>query len=184
MPVPALAPRLEHPGCRFTLVGQGFWRKGGKTLLEAFARLHALHPEARLTIVSNVPELEAPPGVELIPSLPRQEVLSRIYPATDVYVLPTLAEGYGLSVVEAMGQGLPVIATRVGALPELVQDGLTGRLVAPGSVDELFEAMRGLMEDAAGRRAMGKAGRAAFLAEHAVEVTNRSLAAAYAEALA
>jgi glycosyltransferase involved in cell wall biosynthesis len=184
MPVPPLAPRQDAAGCRFTLVGQGFWRKGGQTLLDAFARLHALHPEARLTIVSNVPGLAPPPGVELIPGLPRAEVLGRIYPATDVYVLPTLAEGYGLSVVEAMGHGLPVIATRVGALEELVADEVSGRLVAPGSVDELFEAMRALMEDAPRRRAMGEAGRAAFLAEHAVEVTNRSLAAAYAEALA
>ncbi|MDB5098750.1 MAG: glycosyl transferase group 1 [Cyanobacteria bacterium RYN_339] len=183
MPVPELPPARAVDGCRFTMVGQGFWRKGGKTLLAAFARLHARHPEARLTIVSNVPELEAPPGVELIPSLPRDEVLGRIYPATDVYVLPTLAEGYGLSVVEAMGHGLPVIASRVGALDELVADGETGRLVAPGSEQELFEAMQALLMDAAARRAMGAAGRAAFLADHAVEVTNRALAAAYAEAL-
>lgn len=187
MVTPEWAPRQTDPAtCRFTLVGQGFRRKGGQLLLDAFARLHARHPEARLTIVSHVPreELpEIPPGVELISSLPRAEVLGRIYPATDVYVLPTLAEGYGLSVVEAMAHGLPVIASQVGALSELVQDGVTGRLVPPGDVNALYEAMTTLMEDAALRQHMGAAGHAAFLAEHAVEVTNRALAAVYNEAL-
>lgn len=182
MPAPPLPERPPSSVCRFTLVGNGFERKGGPTLLKAFARLHHLHPEARLTLVSHV-ELPPRPGVELRPGLPHAEVLADVYPQTDVYVLPTRAEGYGMSVVEAMGQGLPVIATNISALPELVRDGVTGRLVPPDDEDALFEAMRALMEDPGLRARMGAAGRAAFLAEHSTDAVNPVLADVYREAL-
>lgn len=183
---PELPPRRPDDGtCRFTLVGHHFWRKGGKALVAAFQRLRKLHPEARLTIVSHV-DLDAlgipTEGITLIPTLPRETVYREIYPATDVYVLPSLAEGYGMSVVEAMSFGLPVIATAISALPELVHEGETGLLVPPDDPDALFTAMKKLMEDPDLRRRMGRSGRAAFEAEHTVEVTNRALKSVYDEA--
>jgi glycosyltransferase involved in cell wall biosynthesis len=99
-------------------------------------------------------------------------------------MLPSLAEGYGMSVVEAMSFGKPVIASNISALPELVKEGETGLLVPPDDPDRLFEAMRTLMEDRDLRVRMGQAARAAFEAEHAVTVTNRALRAVYDEALA
>jgi glycosyltransferase involved in cell wall biosynthesis len=187
MEAPAVLSRASQGDeCRFTLVGHGFWRKGGATLVAAFERLRREHPEARLTIVSHVdPQALGvdQTGIDVIPGLPRADVLEHIYPTTDVYMLPTLAEGYGMSVVEAMAHGLPVIATSIAALPELVEDGITGLLVPPGDVDALFVAMRTLLCDPALRRAMGIAGRQAFMADHVVEVTNQALAAVYAEAL-
>lgn len=179
-------PRPDDGTCRFTLVGHHFWRKGGKAVLAAFARLRKRHPEARLTIVSHV-DL-APLGLDLtgvtvIPALPREAIYREIYPHTDVYLLPSLAEGYGMSVVEAMSFGLPVIASDLNALPELVRHGETGLLTPPDDPEALFTAMRELMEDAGLRRRMGEAGRAAFLAEHALEVTNRALRSVYEEAL-
>lgn len=184
---PELPPTRPDDGtCRFTLVGHHFWRKGGKSLLAAFARLRKLHPEARLTIVSNV-DL-APLGLDLtgitvIPALEREAIYRDVYPATDVYLLPSLAEGYGMSVIEAMSFAKPVIASNINALPELVADGETGLLVPPDAPEALFEAMRTLMEDPALRARMGAAGRAAFEAEHALEVTNRALRAVYDEAM-
>jgi glycosyltransferase involved in cell wall biosynthesis len=190
MEKPLLALRAPEGGeCRFTLVGHGFWRKGGATLVAAFQRLKRECAGARLTIVSHLEPQDLGPGfdmsgIDIIPSLPRSEVLGRIYPQTDVYMLPSLAEGYGMSVVEAMGAGLPVIASAIAALPELVEDGITGLLVPPGDVEALFVAMRTLLQDPARREAMGQAGRAAFEQQHDVEVTNQALAAVYAEALA
>lgn len=180
---PELPARAEDGTCRFTLVGHHFRRKGGHALLAAFDRLRRLHPEARLTIVSAVDDLGIDPsGIEVIRDLPRSAIYREIYPRTDVYVLPSLAEGYGMSVVEAMSFGLPVIASDISALPELVQDGVTGRLVPPGDAEALFVAMRELMEDPALRRRFGAAGREAFVREHAFEATNRALRAVYEEA--
>jgi glycosyltransferase involved in cell wall biosynthesis len=183
---PPPAPRPDDGTCRFTLVGHHFLRKGGRALALAFDRLRRTHPEARLTIVSAVaPEALGIPldGVTLIPSLPREAIYRDVYPETDVYVLPSLAEGYGMSVVEAMSFGKPAIATDIAALGELVTPGETGLLVPPDDVDALYEAMKALMEDAGARKRMGANARRAFEAEHALEVTNRALRAVYDEAL-
>jgi glycosyltransferase involved in cell wall biosynthesis len=184
---PPLPPPREDDGtCRFTLVGHHFGRKGGGPLAIAFDKLRRLHPEARLTIVSAVTPEEVGidmTGIELIPALPREAIYRDIYPRTDVYVLPSFAEGYGMSVVEAMSFGLPAIATSISALPELVQDNVTGRLVPPGDPEALFQAMRALMENPSLRKRLGENARAAFLREHALEATNRALKAVYDEAL-
>lgn len=174
--------RREPGGCRFTLVGHQFRRKGGRALVAAFDRLRRVHPEARLTIVSAVDpaELGVPlDGITIHQALPRETIYREVYPATDVYLLPSLAEGYGMSVVEAMSFGLPVIASRISALPELVADGESGLLVPPDDEGALFEAMRRLMEDPDLRRRMGAAGRARYLAEHEVGVANAALLGVY-----
>lgn len=179
--------RLRVPGeVRFALVGHHFARKGGRALAIAFDRLRRAHPEARLTIVSAVPPeaLGVPlDGISLIQALPRDAVYGEVYPAADVYLLPSLAEGYGMSVVEAMSFGLPVIASRLSALPELVADGETGLLVPPDDADALHDAMRQLLVDPALRARMGAAGRARFLAEHEVGVTNAVLKKVYDQAV-
>jgi len=186
-PPAAEVGRLRVPGeVRFALVGHHFARKGGRALALAFSRLRQAHPEARLTIVSAVPaeQLGVPlDGITLIQALPREAVYAEVYPAADVYLLPSLAEGYGMSVVEAMGFGLPVIASNISALPELVADGETGLLVPPDDADALHDAMRQLLLDPGLRARMGAAGRARFLAEHEVGVTNAALRRVYDEAV-
>ena len=77
----------------------------------------------------------------------------------DVFVAPSLIEGQSLAVLEAMAAGLPVVASRVGGLPEVVQDGVTGLLAAPGNPLELQEAIKVLRDDPSRRRDMGQAGR-------------------------
>jgi sugar transferase (PEP-CTERM/EpsH1 system associated) len=78
----------------------------------------------------------------------------------DVFVLPSLAEGISNTLLEAMGSGLPVIATRVGGNPELVDDGTTGTLVASDDVEELTRAMLEYVRDPALSKMRGRAGRA------------------------
>ena len=77
-------------------------------------------------------------------------------------MLPARAEGYGLVILEAMSFGLPVIASRIGAFPEIVEDGETGILVPPGDASALAETMVRLATDHAGARALGDDGRRRF----------------------
>lgn len=96
----------------------------------------------------------------------------------DLFVLPTEREAFGLVVVEAMAAGLPVIATREGALPEVVADGETGLLVGR---DGLVAALARLLADPAERARMGRRGRERFLAQFTADQFERGLTAVFAE---
>jgi glycosyltransferase involved in cell wall biosynthesis len=90
-----------------------------------------------------------------------------------VFVMPSYYETFGISCLEAMAFGLPVVATRAGGLPEVVEDGVTGLLVPPGDTHALAEAIGRLLRDPDLRRRLGEAGRervlARFTAEHVVK---------------
>ena len=79
--------------------------------------------------------------------------------AADIHAMPSRWEGFGLSAAEAMAAGLPVVATDVGGLREVVADGETGLLVRPGDPFALAEAIETLARDADLRRRLGEAGR-------------------------
>ncbi len=93
----------------------------------------------------------------------------------DVFVMPSLEEGLGLSVLEAQAQGVPVVASRVGGLSDIIQDGITGRLVAPRDAGGLTEAVGHLLDDAAAAKSMCEEARrrmqATFSAEQMAETT-------------
>lgn len=80
--------------------------------------------------------------------------------ALDLYVHPALMEGFGIAVVEAMAAGKAVVATRAGGLPEVVEDGQTGLLVAPGDPEQLSAAVVSLLRDATRRQQMAVCGAA------------------------
>jgi starch synthase len=90
--------------------------------------------------------------------LPVPEVV-QLYSHAAVFVCPSIYEPFGLINLEAMACGTPVVASRVGGIPEVVVDGETGRLVEPGNVGALAEALRQALADPARARRMGEAGR-------------------------
>jgi sugar transferase (PEP-CTERM/EpsH1 system associated) len=98
----------------------------------------------------NISELAWLPG--------SRDDIPAILRSLDVFVLPSLAEGISNTILEAMAAGLPVIATNVGGNPELVDDGVTGTLVAPADYDSLAQAMRRYLNDADLRASHGVAG--------------------------
>jgi glycosyltransferase involved in cell wall biosynthesis len=92
--------------------------------------------------------------------LPHVADVAEVYAASDAIVVPSVEpESFGLVAVEAMVAGLPVIASRIGALPEVVDEQRTGILVEPGSTASLLAAMKELSRSPARRAAMGRAGR-------------------------
>jgi len=89
----------------------------------------------------------------------RLEQLKAYYSRADVYVMPSLQEGFGIVFLEAMAFGKPVIASEHGGAPEIVQDGVTGFLVKPGDLEALTAHLIQLLQDPALRARMGAAGR-------------------------
>jgi glycogen synthase len=96
--------------------------------------------------------------INLLGKLPDDEV-DRILQEADLLVSPSLYESFGLVFPEAMRWGLPVIGSTAGAIPEIVEDGKTGLLVAPESPRELAQAIIALLVDPERRRTLGEQGR-------------------------
>ncbi|MFL6604769.1 MAG: glycosyltransferase family 4 protein [Steroidobacteraceae bacterium] len=138
-------------------VGVDWERKGGPVLLEAFRTLRRTHPEARLTIVGCSPEISEP-GVHIEGRVPLSEV-AKYYRSASVFCLPTLNEPFGLVYLEAAAFGLPVVATRLGAIPEIVIDGKTGYLVEPQNAAELAARLDDLLRDPRRAEQFGAHGR-------------------------
>lgn len=129
--------------------------KGVPYLADAFSALFASMPSARLTILGAgmpadaVRARFAPPAREAVTVLPRvdEDEVMRQYRMHDALVFPSTYEGFGMVVLEAMSQRLPVIATPVGCVPELVDDDVTGLIVPARSAAHLATAMRRLLQD-------------------------------------
>ncbi len=138
-------------------VGGDFYRKGGETLLDAFNTLPAGTAVLHLVTRSQIPESE---NVCVYGNMqPNTPELLALYAQADVFVLPTRAEAFGIAAVEAAASGLPVIATRVGGLVDIVRDGQTGFLLPPNDVIGLHDRLCLLAQDPARRRQMGRAAR-------------------------
>ncbi|MCE6952428.1 glycosyltransferase family 4 protein [Cereibacter sphaeroides] len=105
------------------------------------------------------------------------------YRALEIYVAPQRWEGFGLTPLEAMACGVPVVATRVGAFEELVDDA-TGLLITPGDVEAMTEAVAPLLDDASLRARMAEAARARTLAGFRIEDEAAALVALYRRLLA
>jgi glycosyltransferase involved in cell wall biosynthesis len=73
--------------------------------------------------------------------------MPRIYSAMDIFVLPSLIEGLPMALLEAMASKKPIVATRVGAIPQVIQDGHSGYLIDPGDTEGLAIAIMGLLAD-------------------------------------
>jgi glycosyltransferase involved in cell wall biosynthesis len=141
--------------------------KGYNYLVEAAARLKAQWPHLRYLCVGadyldgqiQRQAQAAGLGQQFIFTGPRQDIPA-LLKAADVFTLPSNYEGLPISLQEAMAAGLPVLASNVGGIAELVDSGVNGILVAKGDVPALAEGLRRLAADQTLRRSMGLAGRA------------------------
>jgi len=94
--------------------------------------------------------------------------LFEVYRRADIFVLPSLSEGIPKTLLEAMASGLPIVATRVGGVPDVIKDGETGLLVEPRSPEQIAKAVQRLIEDPPLRRSIIRNGYA-FAKDHTVE---------------
>jgi len=98
-----------------------------------------------------------------------QEDVAQFYAAFDTLILPSGNEGTPVSAIEALAAGRPVVATRVGGVPDVVRDGQDGFLVEAGATDDLADRLERLARDPELRERMGKEGRARVLPRYAVD---------------
>lgn len=158
--------------------------KGLNLLVEAVAELNARGQRTTLTIVGDGPErerIEAQARVDgldddvEITGLVGQDTIHQYYAAADIFCLPSFAEGVPIVLMEAMATELPVVATRVMGIPELVDDEVSGLLIAPARVDQLVGALGRLASDPRVRRELGTNGRRAVEAGFAEESVTEEL---------
>ncbi len=156
-------------------------RKGPLDLVRAAPAIRAGAPGARIVIVgddpyaadlaytstvTSSPEIEHHPWSDNAPGLMRH---------LDVLVLPSYEEPFGTVLAEAMAVGTPVVATRVDGLPEVVDDGVTGRLVDPGAPGQLAEAVLDVLAHRSEMRAAGRERVARFFVADYVDRVERLL---------
>jgi glycosyltransferase involved in cell wall biosynthesis len=149
---------------RALFVGRPFEPKGGRILLEAWRLVRGQLPEAELVIAGprRDPVPRGEPGVRFLGRIGRAE-LGRQYSQASVFVLPSMFDAWGHVFIEAMGHGLPCIGTDCCAMPEIIEDAVTGLLVPRGEPEPLADALLSLLADPARAARMGRAGHARAL---------------------
>lgn len=170
---------LAAPGRTMIFVGRLAAVKGIRVLLQAFANIYAADPDARLVLVGDGAErsdletfadtLGCKAAVRFTGYLSQDEVVVELA-AADLFVLPSFAEGVPVVLMEALASEVPVIATRIAGIGELVEPGKTGLLVAPGDVVELTNAMQTLLADPMLREKMGQRGRAKVARDYNIDL--------------
>jgi glycosyltransferase involved in cell wall biosynthesis len=153
--LPDRAPRTSNAKT-IVCVGRLSPEKGQAGLLEAFAKLRASHPGLRLRLIGDGPNrsaLEALAGrlglidsVTFVGRLPEEQTLEEIA-QSDLLVLPSFMEGLPIVLIEAMALGVPVVASRVAGIPELVEDCATGLLFLPSDWSDLASKIERLLVD-------------------------------------
>jgi glycosyltransferase involved in cell wall biosynthesis len=181
-------------GLTVTCVARLIPEKGLEDLLVAAGEVLAKYPQVHFAIYGDGPLRTAlvararrlgVDGAVSFRSPYRRDELPAIMQDTNIFVLPSITEGLPLALIEAMAWGRPIVATRVGGIPDAVTDGATGLLVPPGDPPALARALASLVEDAGRRAELGRAAAEAFLASgFTAEAVVGQVLAVYERALA
>jgi len=164
--------------------------KGHRYLLEAAAMVCEAFPSVQFLLIGDGilrKDLEKQ-AIELgisenVVFLGLRKDVPEILPVIDLFVLPSLYEGFGIVLVEAMAAGKPVVATRVGGIPEVVVDGKTGILAPPKEPKRIAEAIITLLQDKAQAQKMGQAGHKRAIEHFGLEAMMNKIHHLYEELL-
>jgi glycosyltransferase involved in cell wall biosynthesis len=180
----------EEKGIVLLHVGRFAPQKNHLLLVEAFALAVKEYPAMKLWLVGDGPLKPAVEKIIVEIGLERKVLflgirddVPRLLAASDLFVLSSDYEGVPLSVLEAMAAGKPVVATTVGGVPELVEDGVTGFLVPPRDPKVLAQGILRLAKDADLRQRMGKAAQERALERFDISRTAREYEALYLKLL-
>ena len=148
---------------KLLFVGQWLPMKGTRYLVEAYCALRESHPEIELicagtmvsesTVLADFPE-RVRSAVTVLPRVEREQLLD-IHCQADVFVFPTLSEGFSLALAEAMASGLPIVTTPVGAAPDVLQDKVSALLIPPRDSRALAWAVEQLIDNSTLRERLG-----------------------------
>ncbi len=130
---------------KILFVGIDWERKGGPVLLQAFERVKQSHPDAELIIVGAAPQVRID-SVRVVGKVPVEKVAD-FYREASIFCMPTLVEPFGIAFIEAFAHGLPVIATRIGAIPDFVEPERSGYLVEPNDAAAVAQRLEDLLDD-------------------------------------
>ena len=175
----------QNAGRRLLYVGRLAAMKGLPVLFEALSQLRERYPDLTLTVVGDGQErgeIEASAqhlGISTIVNFvgyKSQTEVREYLQETDIFILPSFAEGVPVVLMEAMAAGVPVLTTRIAGVPELVEHGVSGWLVPPGDMQALAEGLAMLVNDVDRRKRLGEAGRAKIASEFNVETEVKKLA--------
>lgn len=219
--IPPAHVKHSKSDCLSLLFSGDFFRKGGANVVDAFERLQRHYPHIRLRICSDdqidfnildtqlrsdyLNRIRANDSIDF-GRVPRNRLLDEILPETDVYLLPTYAEAFGFSLLEAMAYGLPVIASNEYAIPEIVEHGSSGYLIDIGGfnvrsfvrgyvvqtipadfheyvTDQLYDYLVRLIESPELRRQMGDQGRRIAMSKFSFESRNGQMLKIYQRAV-
>jgi len=171
-------PATVRADPRPTLVHASNFRpvKRAVDVVKIFAQVHRAIPDARLVLLGEGPDKD--PAMALARELGVHQsvedrgavqIPSNVLAQADLLLLPSETESFGLVALEAMACSVPVLASRVGGLPEVIADGVSGRLFEVGDVNAFATAAIDLLQNPERRRAMGAAGRARAESEFSKE---------------
>jgi glycosyltransferase involved in cell wall biosynthesis len=170
------------------IVGRLAAQKGHIVLLDAMKEVVTKNPDVILVIIGDGPDRDSLKlkaqslGIEksiLWFGKMMPEEVFKLYSIMDVFVMPSLYEGFGLAAAEAMAAGLPVVGTRVDGLSEIIEDGVTGYLVPVGDSKRLAEALIQLLLYPDARRTMGQKGKERVQRTFSLETFNNTIVAVY-----
>ncbi len=182
-------PPTDQRPIELLTVGRLSPEKGHEFLLEALATLRRKNLPVTCTLIGDGPrqqflrdraaELGVTSHLHFAGSV-GQDRIQDLYRRADVFVLPSLAEGLPVVLLEAMALQRPVVASRIAGIPELVQDGVNGLLVAPARNDQLAHAIERLVCDPHLRQCLGHAARQAVLDRHDIRISADRMARLFA----
>jgi len=151
-------PHIKDDEFSILSVGRQEKVKGHKYLIEAFSEIKKEIPEAKLVLVGDGSErghlekqadgLGIRGSIEFAGEILHDE-LPRWYHRADVFVMPSLSEGFGITAIEAMASGVAIVATRAGSLPEIIRDGEAGILVERNNAEQIYSAVLRIYRDEA-----------------------------------
>lgn len=186
--VPPEAARMASGGPLIVAVAELHIRKGVISLIDAMPEVLKSHPTASLAIAGEGTERDALEArifdlglTDSVVLLGEVHGVEGLLSAADLYVNPAWAEAFPYAVIEAMSVGLPIVATDVGGTREAIENMVTGRLIDPGSPEQLAEAISGCLSDAELARKLGAQARDRMMSEFTLTTMIAGTVAVYRE---